>query len=246
MKIESNNIFSYFKGNNFSDFELNELEYLEAIIYDKRTFIRYYWSLIRREHLIFFTFFSYNDYNILSIKLSKFIFAVATDFALNVIFFFDETMSKIYLDYGKYNFIAQIPQAIYSTVLSEALDVLLRYLCLTEKDMYKIKKIEKQKYKFMNNDIFNILRCVKIKLFVYFTVTHILFFFFWYFVAAFCAVYKNTQIILFKDSFLSLFLSLLYPFGLYLLPTALRIISLRDSQKRLKCLYKLSDIIPLI
>jgi len=246
-KKEKRNIFSYFKGNNFSDYELNELEYLEAIKYDKRSYFRYYWSLIRREHLIVFTFFSYHDYNILSIKLSKFVFALATDFALNVVFFFDQTMSKIYLDYGSYNFIAQIPQALYSTIVSESLDVLLRYLCLTEKDMYRIKKIEKKKKKkSMSNDIFKILRCIKIKLIVYFIITHILLFFFWYFVSAFCAVYRNTQIHLFKDSFVSLFLSLLYPFGLYILPTSLRIIALRDSKKGLKVLYKVSDIIPLI
>ena len=156
-------------------------------------------------------------------------------------------MSKIYLDYGNYNFIAQIPQALYSTVVSESLDVLLRYLCLTEKDMYLIKKIDKKRKKtFMNNDIFKILRCIKIKFIIYFIITHILLFFFWYFVSAFCAVYKNTQTYLLKDSFLSLFLSLLYPFGLYIIPTSLRIISLRDSKKRLKILYKVSDIIPLI
>ena len=246
-KKEKKNIFSYFKGNNFSDFELNELRYLQAIKYDKRSYFRYYWSLIRREHLIVFTFFSYNDYNILSIKLSKFIFALATDFALNVVFFFDDTMSKIYLDYGKYNFIAQIPQAIYSTIVSEVLDVLLRYLCLTEKDMYRLKKLEQQKKKkYINKDIFKILRCIKIKLFAYFVITHILLFFYWYFVSAFCAVYKNTQKFLFKDSFISLLLSLLYPFGLYIFPTSLRILSLRDSKKRLEIIYKVSDIIPLI
>ena len=238
--------FFLFRGNNFSDFELNELDYLEAVKYDKRTFFQFYWYLIRREHLIFFTFLSFNDYNIISIKLSKFIFALATDFAINVIFFFDETMNKIYLDYGKYNFIIQIPQVIYSTIVSEVFDLFLRYLCLTEKDMYKIKKIMQKKEKLADYDVFKILKCIKIKLFLYFIFTHLFFFFFWYFVSAFCAVYKNTQIILFKDSFMSLFLSLLYPFAFYLLPTTLRIIALRDTKQKSYCLYKSSDIIPLV
>ena len=33
--------------------------------------------------------------------------------AMNVFFFADETMHKIFLDYGKFNFIQQIPQVIY-------------------------------------------------------------------------------------------------------------------------------------
>ena len=246
-KINKAKTISYFRGDNFSDYELNELEYKEAIEHDKRSFFKYYWSLIRREHLIIHTFFAYDDYNILSLKLSKCVFSCALDFALNVVFFFDETMSKIYLDYGKYNIIAQIPQALYTTIISEAIDVLLRYLCLTEKDMYRIKQIkEKKNLKDINKKIFKILRCIKLKFFGYFVFTTVFLVFFWYFVSAFCAVYKNTQIILFKDSFLSLFLSLLYPFGLYIVPSSLRIIALRDSKKSLQCLYKSSDIIPLI
>ena len=246
-KKKKKSIFSYFKGNNFSDYELNELPYLKAVQYDKRTFLNYYWQLLRREHLIFFTFFSWGDYNIISIKLSKFIFAIVLDFAVNVVFFVDDSMHKIYLDYGKYNFISQIPQILYSTIASEALDVFLRYLALTEKDIYKIKKFEQNKDKILSkNKIFQILRCMRLKILCYFVVTFFFFCFFWYFVSAFCAVYKNSQSYLIKDSLTSLLMSLLYPFGLYLFPTGLRIIALRDKKKRLEFLYKLSDVIPLI
>ena len=246
-KIQKKNLFSFFKGNNFSDFELNELEYEKAVEYDKRTFFNYYWQLIRREHLIIFTFFSWDDYNVISIKLSKCIFAVALDFAVNVAFFFDDSMHKVYLDYGKYNFIAQIPQIIYSTAASESLDVFIRYLCLIEKDVYRIKQIEKKKNKAIaKQQIFKVLKCMRIKLILYFLVTFLFMSFFWYFVSAFCAVYKNTQIYLIKDSITSFGLSLLYPFALYIFPTSLRIISLLDKKKRLNFLYKLSDIIPLI
>ena len=215
--------------------------------YDKRSFFYFYWQLLRREHLIFFTFFSWGDNNILAIKLSKCVFAMALDFAINVFFFVDESMHKIYLNYGKYNFIAQIPQILYSTFAAEALDVFLRYLCIIEKDVYKIKKIEQKKDKIIaKQEIFKVLKCMRIKLIFYFIVTFCFMCFFWYFVAAFCAVYKNTQLFLIKDSMISLLMSLLYPLGLYLLPTALRIISLKDKKKRLGCLYKLSDVIPLI
>ena len=156
-------------------------------------------------------------------------------------------MHKIYLDYGKYNFIAQISQTLYSTIASESFDVFLRYLCIIENDIYKIKKLEQKKNKVLaKQQIFKVLKCMRIKLFFYFIVTFFSMCFFWYFVAAFCAVYKNTQHFLIKDSMVSLLMSLLYPFGLYLLPAGLRIIAIRDKKKRLSFLYKLSDIIPLI
>ena len=50
------------------NYELNNLEYDKAIIFDKRKLIDIYWSLLRREHLILFTFCNRNDYNIIYIK----------------------------------------------------------------------------------------------------------------------------------------------------------------------------------
>ena len=227
---------------NLDNFELNELEYDEAIKLDKRQLYQIYWSLLMREHLILFTFFSCNDYNIIYIKFARFIFLVCTDMAMNVIFFSDDSMHKIYLNYGKYNFIQQIPQIIYSTIISQLLEIFLCYLCMTDKHIYKIKNIQKsEKIEIL---YFKILRCIKIKLISFFIFTFILFILYWYFISCFCAVYQNTQITFIKDSFSSFLTGLIYPFVLYLFPSALRVISLKNEKKRLKFLYKLSDIIP--
>jgi hypothetical protein len=41
---------------NISDYELNEIDYETSIKIDKRTYIQYYLSLIRTNHLFFFHF----------------------------------------------------------------------------------------------------------------------------------------------------------------------------------------------
>jgi hypothetical protein len=226
-----------------SDFELNDLEYLEAIELDKRQFAQIYWSLLRREHIILFTFFSWNDYNIIYVKLARFFFLIGTDMAMNVVFFFDESMHKIYLNYGKYDFVQQIPQIMYSTAISQLLEVFLCFLSLTDKYFYKIKSLKNDEN--IKEQILLIFKCVKIKLIIFFVFTFILFAFYWYFVSAFCAVYQNTQITFIKDSASSFLTGLLYPFVLYLIPSVLRILSLSDiKKKRFKFVYKLSDIIP--
>ena len=131
----------------FDSFELNQLEYDEAIFYDKRTFIQTIWDILSREHKIIFTFFICNDYNLLYIKYSRFIFLFATDMALNVFFFSDESMHKIFLNYGKYNFIQQIPQIVYTTIISQLIEVFLCYLSLTDKHIYNIKNLSKSSEK---------------------------------------------------------------------------------------------------
>ena len=225
-----------------SDFELNDLEYLEAIELDKREFSQIYWATLKREHIILFTFFSCNDYNIIYVKIARFFFLIGTDMAMNVFFFTDDSMHKIYLNYGKYDFVQHIPQIIYSTAISQLLEVFLCFLSLTDKYFYQIKSLKNNEN--IKEQILQIFKCVKIKLIIFFVFTLILFAFYWYFVSAFCAVYQNTQIAFIKDSVSSFLTGILYPFVLYLIPSVLRITSLRDKKKRLKFVYKLSDIIP--
>ena len=69
--------------------------------------------MIKREHLIIFTFFNCNYYNLLSVKLTRFIFLIIGDIALNSFFFSDEPLHKLFLNYGKYNFIQAIPEITY-------------------------------------------------------------------------------------------------------------------------------------
>ena len=67
---------------------------------------------------------------------------------------------------------------------------------------------------------------------------------FWYYVGVFCAVYKNTQITLIKNSVTSFSFSLVYPFILNFIPALLRIISIKIKDNIY--LYKFSKIAALI
>ena len=243
-KNEMNKIYKFIvpttNEEKLDSYELNNLEYNEAINQDKRNFMEIYWSLLKREHLIIFTFFIRNDHNIIYIKYSRFIFSICTDMALNVFFFADETMHKMFLDYGKYNFIQQIPQIIYSTIVSQLIELLLCYLSLTDKFYYQIKSLNIKSL----NLILRQIRCIELKINYFYIFIGIMFLFYWYLITCFCAVYENTQIAFIKDSLLSFALGLLYPFVLYLLPSALRKISLKCCKGKLSFIYKLSDIIP--
>jgi len=145
-------------------YELNNLEYNEAINQDKRNFMEIYWSSLKREHLIIFTFFIRNDHNIIYIKYSRFIFSICTDMALNIFFFADETMHKMFLDYCKYNFIQQIPQIIYSTIVSQLIELLLCFLSFTDKYYYEIKD-SKTKSKV---EILQIIKCIRLKIYFFY------------------------------------------------------------------------------
>ena len=222
------------------NYELNNLEYEMALKYDKRSLLNIYWSLLKREHIIFFSIFVRNDYNLIFVKFARLIFLICSDMAMNVFFFSDETMHKMHIDYGKYNFLQQIPQIVISTVVSQIIDIFICFLSLTDKHYYEIKELDRNS----RYQIFGIIRCVRNKIIFFFIFTFLMFAFYWYSIACFCAVYVNTQTAFIKDSISSFALGLLYPFFLYIFPSIFRIISLRCSKGNLSCIYKLSDIIP--
>ena len=224
-------------------FELNQLNFKKAINLDKRTFIQMYWSLLRREHPIIFTFFVYDDYNLLYIKIVRFVFLLGTYMIINVFFFSNETFHQLYVDKGKYDFVQQIPQIIYSTIITGLIEILLCCLSLTDKSIYKIKILM---LKNLSTKMKSIYKCINIKLIIFFSFTFTLIIFYWYIVAAFCSVYKNTQIIFIKNSIFSFLLGMILPFIIYLIPSSLRKCALKNKNSKTSFyIYKLSKIIPI-
>ena len=230
--------------NNLNTAELNNLEYKKAILLDKRTYLQYYFSLLKKKHLILFTFLPTNDYNVMSLKISLFLVSFSLYLNINGFFFNDETMHKIYEDSGVFNIIAQIPQILYSSIISSIINMILKSLSLSEKDILKIKD-EKSMISIVKKSK-KIEKCIRIKFIFFFLISLLLMLFFWYFISCFCAVYSNTQVILFKDTLISFALSMLYPIGINLLPGIFRIPSLRAKKKDKKCMYSFSKIIALI
>ena len=78
---------------NFIDYELNTLLYEEALFYDKRTYFQYYWSLLKKKHLLLFEIITSNDYNSRIIKFCLFIFSFSQYYAGNAFFFTEKIFS---------------------------------------------------------------------------------------------------------------------------------------------------------
>ena len=98
----------------------------------------------------------------------------------------------------------------------------------------------------MIRKMFASLKIFKLKIILFNIIGLIILIFGWYYLTMFCAVYINTQTHLLKDTFTSFGLSLIYPFGINLIPGFFRVYALRDPNKNRKWLYKISQLISLI
>ena len=222
---------------NYNDYEMNNFSYEEALKYDKRNYFQYYLSLIRTKHLLLFVFHS-TDYNSIIIKLNLFFFSFALYLTVNALFYDEETIHKIYVNNGKYDFIYQIPKIAYSSLLTTVINSIIRSLSLSELAVLKIKNEED--IKMLEKKVSKVEKCLCYKFMIFFRLSFLILIFCWYYLSCFCVVYKNTQLQLIKDTLIGFTLCLVYPLGIYLIPGIFRIPSLINPKKNRKCLYRIS------
>ena len=164
--------------------------------------------------------------------------------AMNGILFSDKSIHKLFLNGVEYDFGQQILQIILSLIITHVFEILLCFLSLTDNYIYKIKNLSKEDD--IGDKITQVLKGIKIKLLIFFILIFFISAFYWYFISAFCAVYKNTQGIYIIDCVISFIFFLVDPFIVYALFALLRTISLKNNNKKnLKCLYKTSRLCPI-
>ena len=196
------------------------------------------------KQIFLFTFVSNDDYNIFVFKLSLFLMSFSLYMVVDAFFFSMDKMHEIYEKNGAYDLLLQLPQIIYSSLISSVINTILRHLSLFENDILAIKKIKEKDVCYLKAKWAK--KCLIIKSIIFIFLSLIFISCFSYYLSCFCAVYTNTQKILLKDTVLSFCLSMLYSLGFCLLPGFFRISALRAKNHDKKGLYKFSNFLALI
>ena len=221
------------------DNELQDMEFKEAIIYDKRSYLRMYWSFLVDSQIILSTFCTENYLNLFVIKLSFFVFTFQISFFLNALFYTDEYISDTYHNDGVLDFISSLPKSIYSFVATLITTNLLRMLSNSKSELQKVikEKGNNKDYKIIIN---NKLKKLRNKLIIYFIIVFLLGIFFSYYVTTFCAVYRNSQKYWFYGCLESFAMDSLISIISCAILSLLRYISIK---KKNECLYKTTNFI---
>ena len=221
------------------DEDLQEMNYQEAIIEERRSFFRIYWCFLVDSQTILGTFFTENYLDLLIIKLSFLVCNFQISFFLNALFYTDEYISEAYYNAGILDFFTGLPKAIYSFVATLITTNLLRMLSTSKSELLQIIREKKNKKDYLKQ-IKKKLKKLRCKLIFYYFFLFSLGLLFFYYVAAFCAVYRNSQKYWFIGCFESFIMDLLGAIIICLLLTLFRFIAIRQ---KVKCLYVFGNII---
>ena len=240
-----------------SNHKLNIYNYDEALLYEKRSYFRIFFIyLISKDNLLNLIFFN-PPLELKPLRICLFIFNYACDLALNALFYMSENISDKYHYTGPnrlfFSLINNMTKTIVSTIfgyillfifqsLSQSSDTIVK-LFRTQDDLlkkdktYKVDDETKRKISF---DLNKILKCLKIKIICCVIFELILTLFFFYYVTAFCHVYKNTQVSWLLDSLSSYIISFCITLVLSLILASLYKISIKY---KINMLYKISLLI---
>ena len=229
---------------NYSDNELNILSYSLAKIHDKRTFCKYYTSLLKIKHILLVIFYNNDDYYSKIVKFDSLFFFFAIHYAINTSFYNEDIIHKVYENNGIYILKYNFPKIIFSSLISMFLNIFFKLLILSNDTILKFK------INLSNNNICdnkkNLMQKLGIKFISYFIISSLLLLFFWYYISMFGAIYRNNQYHLLKNTGISFVLSMIYPFGIFLLCGILRISALSEHNKNRKCMFYCSKVMQMI
>ena len=202
--------------------ELNELPFKKALKYDKRGFCKYYWNILMFSHIILNVFFRHNDYNLFSVKLGLLFMTFPINLTFNIFFYTNKSMKLSYIrsmdDIS--NFWSNIANTVYSSLLSTTLLIILKFICLTHNSVRALRKIKDVNY--ARKKSICVLRCIKIRVTIYYLLSFAFVGGFGFYVLCFCAVFENTQKELVKSTLTSWLISLLYPLAICLATSIVR------------------------
>ena len=193
------------------------------------------------KQLFIFTFYTSKDYILRSTKISLLILFVAFYFAFTALFFNDNIMRQIYIYKGNTNAAVHVPNIILSSICCIIMNLIVRFICLNERD---INKIINEKNPDQRKTLVEILkRNSRIKLVMLYIVAGLLISLCWYYVSAFCAVFKNSQGHYFINVLVAFIVCNIWPCVTSFIPVFLRKKALDDGTS--ETLYKISQIISL-
>ena len=240
-KKQNQDLIYPYEKKDYNDNDLDELDYDEALIYDKRTFCKLFLNQLLERQLIANTFWVKNNLKPLSIKVIVLIFNIACYCVINGFLFNEEYVMKILRRKSKgfyYFIVDSTTRIVYSSIIGAVINIIVGLLFRADKQLRKVQVKYKDNTIILHGEIVKIYKSTKMLyiIFTIFNVCAMLVFIFYLF--CFCGVYRNCQADWFEGCFIVIFLMQFVPIVVSLLLAILRKSGLKC---KLEFLFKINS-----
>ena len=119
-------------------YDLGQLDFEEALIYDNRTIKQKYWDYLLQSQLILSNFYADLILELRYIKIMLLMINLSLQFFFNCFFYTDEYISDVYHRNAVISFFSDLPKVIYAILISFIVNTLLKILSYYKDDLIKI------------------------------------------------------------------------------------------------------------
>lgn len=221
--------------------DVNDIDYDDAIILEKRTFFQYLWEKIKSSQFILDIILVKESLKPRPIKILLFLINIDLFFLINALFINEDYISEIYhsTDQSYFSLIKRIINNLfYIYTIGGVFSYLINCFFYDENKIKHIFIREKNNNFNINKEIYLFIENIKSGYLSFFIISYIITIFSWYFISCFNNVYPNTKrewII--SSIFIFLSIQIMYLF-LALFETILRFLSFKLKSEKL---FKISQ-----
>ena len=213
-------------------YDLGQLSFEEALIFDNRTIKQKYWDYLLQSQLILSHFYADLILELRYIKIIILMINFSLQFFFNCFFYTDEYISDVYHRNAVISFFSDLPKVIYSILVSFIINTLLKALSYYKDDLITIV-FEENDFDIYWEKSKKILNNFYYRLNLFIIIVFILQLFFLYYCTAFCAIYPNNQKVLLFSIFQDFLINALLPFVLCFIIAYFKHLSIQKKNKKL-------------
>ena len=225
--------------------EIDDQEFEDIILEDKRSFQEYFCDTLAEKQIFINTFFSYDPFRPLSIKIILLLLNLIMYIVVNGLFYGEEAVSQIYHIEGDDPFFGFFPRSItrflYTAVVGVIIGFIIDCFFIEEKKMKKIFIREKENIVNLKYEITKLNKKIKNTYIGFIIFVIILLLFFWIYLLCFNYTYPKTQCEWIKSSITLIIIIQFLSTIIALAETALRFLSFMFRNERLFRVSKLLD-----
>jgi len=224
-------VFVSFEHKEFNDKEINELDFEEAKLYDKRNFFQIFCFNLKENQVIVNTFCSKDPFKPFSMKLLFLNFNFSCYFVINGFLYNEEYVStKLKSDESKSfsEYISDsIERILYTSIVGGLISFIIGILFDTEKKIENATEKNKDNKILLKGEIAKIYKCNNLLTDCFMIIQFITMVFFTIYIFCFCYVYPNNNIDWIESSFIVIGIMQLFSIFTCFLGSFLRYISVK-------------------
>ena len=217
--------------------DLDDMEYDDAIKYDKRSFCLFYWERLKEKQLIINIICNFEFLRPITMKLLLLLLNIDLYFVVNGLFYNEDYISDLFHSTEKETFFSFFTRSIerffYATIVGVIVESLIGFICIEEKKIKKIYIRERDNFLKLKYEIFKVIKSIKIRFIIFIILCFIIALISWYYVNCFNNVYPGIKMEWIKSSVLIVVIVQLLPFIFTFIEALLRIIGLKCKSEKI-------------